>query len=560
MCWTRQLFIGMTLLTVSACGDPDITSLEPAQGPPRTLVRVDGDTIFSKIYWDAGLAAEQELTGGFLGGYLFTVPENAVVGAHNVQLSRNDNRSNIAPFQVTPNINGFERPRIDRVSAVNVNYSTTQAGERRASGLLYVQVANGDVGADIFVDGAPVAAFAHQAMVNDLLGVNPDDLGYPIYHYTAYVVMLSDQPVGTDLAFQAENTDGLESDLFDYRIPDSDVYDRDGDDLLDRWENGFYDADGDGASDLNLENLGADPLQPTVFVELDIMEGLDNPPTANDLMRMEGVFANAPILNPTGENGIRLVLDASGSVPFHDMLDFSFVSTDDGVTDFNDLKAAHFDEALKGRISHYGIWARRRSNNSTGISDTPAGTFTERQADEFIISVDSFFDGNNSFSRVEVFLHELGHNLGQEHGGANGDLYNPVYNSVLSYSWQSRALPLVNSIANRVARPVYVPFYYGVEGVVEQGGIPIGGGVALPPATTTADYSEGMGRTLNEANLNEPGGLYNGNSIDWNGDGDTIDINVTADANNDDDTEDVLRDYGNWRDLDYTGPRLNGAN
>ena len=49
------------------------------------------------------------------------------------------------------------------------------------------------------------------------------------------------------------------------------MQDSDGDGLPDEWETNGVDTDGDGVIDLHLEQMGADPNVPDVFVELDWM-------------------------------------------------------------------------------------------------------------------------------------------------------------------------------------------------------------------------------------------------------------------------------------------------
>src|SRR5215208_5417520 len=82
---------------VSGCA-PNISSLDPDTGPERTLVNVRGGTFLSSLYWDAGSPGEQRLSGGFLGASLFTVPQSAPLGAHQVQLERGSARGNQKPF------------------------------------------------------------------------------------------------------------------------------------------------------------------------------------------------------------------------------------------------------------------------------------------------------------------------------------------------------------------------------------------------------------------------------------------------------------------------------
>ena len=73
------------------------------------------------------------------------------------------------------------------------------------------------------------------------------------------------------------------------------------------------------------------------------------------------------------------------------------------------------------------------------------------------------------------------------------------------------------------------------------------------------DYSQGMGRNLQENNLNEPTGLYNNNAVNWNMDTDSTDTGVVRDLNSDGDTTDTITDFPNWNNLNFKGPRINGS-
>jgi hypothetical protein len=130
----------------------------------------------------------------------------------------------------------------------------------------------------------------------------------------------------------------------------------------------------------------------------------------------------------------------------------------------------------------------------------------------------------------------------------------------MSYSWQLRSSQ-PNGFRN--AFPIYAPFYYQQSGVVEvNGAVPAFSG----SPGTAVDYSEGMGRTLNEQSLNEPLGLYNNNPVDWNLDNDKTDNPLAYDADRDYyptyafDDDDILNDYPNWSSLKFSGPRTDGTN
>jgi hypothetical protein len=538
------------LLALTACGTPNIQSLDPSSGPPRSLVQINGNTLLSTAYWDAGTASEQSLAGGFLGGYIFTVPNSAALGVHQVQLKRAGKSGNMVPFTVTAQV-PFSAPRLDRVS---IAYSDFTGGNVNV--WLYVQGANVDVGAEVLIGGAAIPTVAHKGIANDLFGVNPQDLNYPIYHYLALLAAPGPQPTGSTLNVQVRNADGQLSNTVQYRLPDNaNVLDSDGDDIPDVWERNGYDANNDGVIDVNLPALGADPYRPDIFVEVDVMNGLTNTPDAAVWDAIRAGFANAPIISPGENNGINIVLDTSGTVPFWQRV--SLTAADDapnGLANFYTLKGANFNNANRGRIYHYCIWGNAQPGGYSGISDVSinaAGTDFDGPGDDFIVSFDDFPAAYQTVrSMAATFMHELGHNLQQRHGGVIHAQYNPTYSSVMSYSWQLRT-GLDN--ATRRSRPIYAPFYYELTSAVEvNGAIPAGVVSVLP------DYSDGMGRNLVENTLNEPTGLYNNNAVDWNQDGDSTDNPASRDLSADGDTNDTVVDFSNWANLVFSGPRQNG--
>jgi hypothetical protein len=529
-------------LALTACA-PNINSLNPNTGPERSLVEIDGDNFLSSAYWDAGIATEQRLQGGFLGSYIFTVPNGATQGAHQVQLKRGGKAGNKIPFTVTATV-PFGAPRLDRVSIV---FAEFQPGNQ-VNTWLYVQGANVDVNAEVLINGSVVPTVAHKGITNDLLGVNPQDLNFPIYHYLALIAAPGPTATGSTINVRVRNADGLLSNTVQYGMPnDASTIDSDGDDIPDIWEVNGYDADGDGAIDIDLKALGADPHRPDVFVEVDIMASLTNPPTAAVWTGVTTAFANAPIINPISDNGVNVVLDNSGSVPFWSTVNLTGI---DSMTfaNFYTLKAANFSNAIRGRIYHYCIWADAHPSGWSGISDVD----WVNGGDDCIVSFDNFPASYQTVrSMAATFMHEFGHNLNQKHGGADHYNKNPVYSSVMSYSWQLRT-GLSN--ATRTSRQIYVPFYYQLNGGVEING-------AIPPGVTSnlPDYSEGMGRNLLENNLSEPTGLYNSNAVNWNADGDSTDTGVVRDLNGDGDTTDTIADFPNWNNLNFKGPRINGS-
>lgn len=548
------LIIFSLLFIATACTAPDIVSLDPDNGPERTLVNVEGDNFLSSVYWDIGAASETQLPSGFLGSYLFTVPQGAAVGAHNVGLERNGRRGDQKTFTVTAP-QPFPAPRLDRISLSYSDFST----EGQVNTWMYVQGANIDAGAEVLINNTVVPTVAHKGIQNDLLGINPADLNYPVYHYLALIVAPGSQATGQNLSVKIRNSDGQESNSRIYRLPTSaSTLDSDGDDIPDTWEINGYDADGDGTIDIDLKALGADPYRPDLFLEVDVMQGLTNTPNAAVWNAITNAFGRAPIINPGQTNGVNLIMDTSGTVPFWQTINFTGTETTTHRR-FNTLKNVNFNNAVRGRIYHYCIWANMRPNSSSGVSDVNWGS----GGDDCIVSFDDF---NASFQTVqsmaETLMHEFGHNLDQRHGGSDHTAYNPTYSSVMSYSWQLRT---GRSNAWRRNCPVYSPLFYQQNAAVEVNG-------ALPAGWVgpSIDYSEGMGRILDEDNLNEPVGLYNATAVDWNRDGDMTDVSADRDLHppyqagtcisTATDDNDTLNDHPNWTLLDYRGPRTNGTN
>jgi hypothetical protein len=539
-------------LGTAACDDPDINTLTPASGPRRTLVQVDGDSIFATALWDAGTGSEAAVPGAFLGASMFSVPAAASNGAHTVQLQRGTRRGTTATFTVTAPV-PFGAPRLDRVSLGGTQF---QAGNMVSSWLL-VQGANVDVGAEVLVDGAVVPTAAVKALRNDLFGVAPASLGSPLYHHLALIAAPGPRAAGSVIDVTIRNLDGMVSNARAYTLPaDAASLDSDGDDIPDDWELNGYDANSDGTVDVNLPMLGANPFRPDVLLEVDIMQGLANPPAVAAFQSIQAAYAAAPYINLTTDNGINLIVDTSGTVPFWQTIDMTGADNPaGGFANFYTLKAANFDNTNRGRLYYYCIWGNARPNGSSGVSDPTlngAGTDFNGPGDDCIVSFDDFSAAfQTARSGAETLMHELGHDFQQRHGGATHFQRDPAYNSVMSYSWQLRS---GQSNATRVARPVCVPFYYGQTGAVETGG-------ALPAMVgTVIDYSDGMGASLNEAALNEPNGVCNAVAVDWNGNGNSTNAAATADINADGDTTDVWTDFPNWSSLVFGGPRLNGAN
>ncbi len=541
-----QIILFFSFGMFMSCGTPSVTTFTP-NGPERSIVQLEGNLLFARVIWDAGTASETILPSGFLGANFFSVPLGASVGNHDFQIERGSDRSSVQTFNVTTP-RPVTVPRLDHVTI----YATEFKPGNQVSTLLMVQGANVDVGADLLIDGVVENSIPYKVMINDLLGIDPTTLGFPIYHYTAMLSGTGDRPTGSSLQLQIRNFDGQLSNIVNYTLPtDAASLDSDGDNIPDDWEENGYDSDGDGATDIDLAALGADPFRRDLFLEVDIMNSLTNPPTATAFDAVIEAFNVSPIINIGADNGMLLVIDRSGSVPYSDQIDMGVTPDPSiGLVNYNNVKSANFDNAVRGRIYQYGIWARSRSTGSSGISD-PGGGFTI-PGDDLIVSFDSWRAAyQTARTGAETLMHEFGHNFLQRHGGSNHFTTNPTYNSVMSYTWQTRS---GRNNTTRRNRPCCPPLYYGQNGATE----PLG--ALYVPTGNIIDYSDGMGIDLVENNLDETIGVCNNIAIDWNNDGDMTDTSASRDIDGDGNTTDTHSDYCNWCFLNYRGPELNGSN
>lgn len=238
--------------------------------------------------------------------------------------------------------------------------------------------------------------------------------------------------------------------------------DSDGDGLPDEWERRGVMLEGSaGPRWIDLPAMGADPLKPDVFLQIDWMAGADHDqrPRPEALKMVVDAFAAAPYVSPTGSVGITLHIDAGASsvlaepgiawgalsrarvLPWKKNLGSLATGTYDW-SSFEHLKDAPggFSESGRVAVFHYAIFAHyhdlddRRgygaSGNSRGIGAT-----------DLIITLGNFTDGVGSAQeQAGTLMHELGHNLGLRHGGCDDTNMRPGYQSVMNYAYQMEGL------------------------------------------------------------------------------------------------------------------------
>ena len=574
--WLPVLLLGAVCL--AACSEPPvITTLEPAEGHPHDVVLIKGtDLDGAEIVWDYG-KTNKVIPGGYQGAYMFSVPHGATPDAYSVVVRKGGVDSNPMTFTIPeedgpdnvarppgPATREFPAPRIDAVTLVG---ATFEAAGVHAT--LYVQGANLDVGAivsitdDMATPPVPVATTSHRVLRNEWFGVKDDEFDYPIYHYSSAVAIPGLRPAGQRIWLIVTNLDGFHSEPFPYELPKNvNTIDSDGDSLPDKWETGGYDAEGDGVVDVNLPMLGADPYRRDVFLELDIMDNVQHRPDRDDkgnpdltvFNELRKMFEAAPIINLGEPRGINLVIDLSTTdkpcltnTKGEQVCSFTTTIFDIGgqlpkgeeedpfATDtilFSRLKEHGFNDAKRGKVFHYAVWAIQEYNGLTGFSDGIDGP-----GDDLVIALDDAGSPyENTRTQIETLAHELGHNLGQRHGGET-DIpeLKPNYLSVMSKSWLQR---IARSNATRLDRATCLPFYYADPSAMEMSGS------VHSNVSTIVDYSEGMARKLTRPMPSAAGSAsFCGLTINW----------TTVGSSN------SVKDFANWRALAFDGPAKNGT-
>jgi hypothetical protein len=346
--------------------------------------------------------------------------------------------------------------------------------------------------------------------------------------------------------------------------------DSDGDGLLDVWEIDGIDINHDGVVDLDLPALGADPLHKDIFVEVDFMEFHD--PDGDALADVISAFANAPVNNPDGVDGINLHVETDEQIAHVNEIQMWLI--------FDNIKSQRFGTsaqrnhptnaanilAAKKLAYHYSLFVHdycTEFNVNVCTGPTSSSGLGELNANDFIVSMGSFkfVSGHQRGDRRQqrgTFMHELGHNLGLDHGGGDKINCKPNYVSIMNYSFQLRGIPnpmgdLFNPSINMNIR---------------------------------LDYSSEVLDTLNESSLLENDGIGDGTDftiwspddggsllfgpgdmrLDWNGDNAVNDpFTVSVDVNNLGKTDcgldgnrdvntipgQTLKGFNDWDNIDY---------
>ena len=276
------------------------------------------------------------------------------------------------------------------------------------------------------------------------------------------------------------------------------LLDSDGDGLPDDWERHGVTIDGGaGPRFIDLPAMGADPMRPDIFLQIDWMADAehDQHPSPEAIQLVVEAFANAPWESPTGSVGIALHVDAGADsllapgvrwgslsrarvLPWQKNLGTTATGSYDW-TAFDAIRNASsgFAQSGRGPVFHYAIFGYYHdiddphgsgaSGNSRGIGGT-----------DVVVTLGNFTDGvGTPREQAGTLLHELGHNLGLRHGGCDDANQKPGYASVMNYAYQMEGV-------TRGGRRGVIDFSRGLEPVLD------GILMAEPPALLTGARSD----------------------------------------------------------------------
>lgn len=308
--------------------------------------------------------------------------------------------------------------------------------------------------------------------------------------------------------------------------------DTDGDALPDIWEINGYDADGDGTIDVDLPAFGASPTKKDIFVETDYLPGeLPNMAVYDKITK---VFAEAPVQNPDGTNGIQIHLDAGpaggknynlgGGNEIENVTDLLGVAT---------VKAAKdkHQAAARKSIFRYMWWADKFGTKSYSGQ-------AYRPGDTFLISVGkTYWKDLSDDGKVGTFVHELGHTLGLAHGGDDNINSKPNYLSVLNYAFQFSGVPLTNG-GNLFG------YSSGTLDHLKESSLDESLGLGAAAAGYKAQFINSQGKKMRTRyDASQP--------IDWNGNGVIDSGPVSANLNGEGGDGQTLADFNDWANLKY---------
>ena len=350
--------------------------------------------------------------------------------------------------------------------------------------------------------------------------------------------------------------------------------DTDGDGLCDDWEiNGLTVYVNGQYVFVDLPSMGANPNHKDIFIQADYMQtsnyfclpivgcifGHTHQLDAAALALVTTAFANAPVSNPDGTNGITLHVDCGpacimnpktgqtwGSLSMANVIPEQVnLGTAPGNnynwTAFDALKTPYFIPTGRQQAFHYVVFA----HNLGGLDGT-SGISRGIGASDFIVSLGSWNNQTGTvMQKAGTLMHELGHNLGLQHGGSDGVNYKPNFLSIMNYLFQMNGL-IVNGTQGTLDYSRFALPSLNENSLNENVGL---NGGAASANYGTSYYCQGSAMSTFVAHGN--------NAIDWNCNGASNQASVATDINRDGALT-TLTSFNDWPAVSFMGGGVGG--
>lgn len=344
------------------------------------------------------------------------------------------------------------------------------------------------------------------------------------------------------------------------------------------------DDDGDGIPDsaevlggtfagLDLYSMGARLGQKDIFIELDHMDSKDPwiNPNETSLNMVKKAFAakNINIIFDVGDSFSSIFSperfnfgQSNNIVPYEPCVTLSQVTCVNNISgrrSIYDWKDEYMDIRRRPIFHYLLIGSSQQADGtvgSSGIAELPGNDILVTMGGWYLAGTPEVQSNKITNYQAGTIMHELGHNLGLRHGGDEDQNLKPNYWSVMNYLYQLQGLDPDPKSATAYqrwsARLHNTPAFCNL--VASSCG---------DPKSFVINYSDGLGKDLNEDDLLESDnighGIAGGAYADWDLNGIMTSNTIKIDLNQDGSSW-IFHDYNDWANLNFPFSRYFNGN